>query len=80
MNEVKPNYPRRFFSNTSVYKEWYLVSKGPSYLHNENGPAREYTNGAKEWWLNNKLIKEGGCPSNWDDLVLLAQIERFLDE
>lgn len=81
--EVKPYYPRRY-DDLGGIKEWYLVSKGPFYIHNENGPAREHIAGGrlfgKEWWLNNKLIGTGDCPPNWEELVLLAQLERFLDE
>ena len=29
-------------------------------LHREDGPAKEYTNGDKFWYLNDKLHREGG--------------------
>ena len=27
-------------------------------LHREDGPAVIYTNGTKEWWINNKRLTE----------------------
>ena len=33
-------------------KEWHLNGK----LHREDGPAVEYSNGDKRWYLNDKLI------------------------
>jgi hypothetical protein len=35
-------------------KFWYLNGV----LHREDGPAIEYTNGGKEWWINGKEITE----------------------
>jgi len=32
-----------------------------------DGPALEYNNGHKEWWLNNKLHREDGPAIEWDD-------------
>ena len=29
--------------------KWWYLNGGP---HRENGPAVEYANGSKEWWLN----------------------------
>ena len=29
-------------------------------LHREDGPAVEYTNGFKEWWINGKYHREDG--------------------
>ncbi len=37
-------------------KFWYLNGK----LHNENGPAIEFTNGNKEWRINGLLHREDG--------------------
>lgn len=34
-------------------------------LHNEHGPACEYANGNKEWWLNDKLHREDGPAVEW---------------
>jgi hypothetical protein len=38
-------------------KRWYN-EKGE--LHRKDGPAVEYFNGGKEWWINNKLHREDG--------------------
>ena len=35
-------------------KWWYLNGK----RHREDGPAIEYANGYKEWWLNGKEVTE----------------------
>jgi hypothetical protein len=35
-------------------KCWYLNGK----LHREDGPAIEYANGYKSWWLNDKRLTE----------------------
>lgn len=35
---------------TDLSKRWYKNGR----LHREDGPAIEYSSGAKEWWLNNK--------------------------
>ena len=37
--------------------EWYNLDDE---LHRENGPAVEWTNGDKEWYLNGKLHREDG--------------------
>lgn len=29
-------------------------------LHRENGPAVEYANGSKQWWINGKRHREDG--------------------
>jgi hypothetical protein len=33
-------------------------------LHREDGPAVEYLDGSKEWWINGKLHREDG-PARW---------------
>jgi len=38
-------------------KVWRLPN---GYLHREDGPAVEYANGFKAWYLNNKLHRENG--------------------
>jgi hypothetical protein len=38
-------------------KEWKLPS---GKLHREDGPAIEYSNGNKEWWLSGQLHREDG--------------------
>ena len=36
-------------------------------LHRLNGPAADYTNGAKEWWVNGKRHREDGPAIKWED-------------
>ena len=36
-------------------------------LHRENGPAREWADGLKEWWVNGKLHREDGPAREWAD-------------
>ena len=57
-------------------KAWYKNGK----RHREDGPAIEFPDGTKEWWLNGKLIAEGEHPENWDELIVLAQIEQVMNE
>ena len=38
----------------------YTGDDGLRYYHRENGPAKEWVNGAKEWWLNGKLHRLDG--------------------
>ena len=44
-------YTVRVFSNRT---EWYINGK----LHREDGPAVEYANGYKGWWLNGENLTE----------------------
>lgn len=37
------------------------------YLHREDGPAIEYSDGAKEWWVNGKRHREDGPAIIWSD-------------
>ena len=34
-------------------------------LHRENGPAVEYANGTKSWWLNGERHREDGPAIEW---------------
>jgi len=61
---------------TDGTKLWFLNGK----RHREDGPATEYADGTKEWFLNNKLIARGEQPENWDELVLLAQVEQVMND
>jgi hypothetical protein len=45
-------YQVRVYPNRDKY--WYLNGK----LHREDGPAIEYLNGTKEWWLNGEQLTE----------------------
>jgi hypothetical protein len=37
---------------------FYHKDKEMNILHREDGPAIEWTNGRKEWWLDDKLVSE----------------------
>jgi hypothetical protein len=48
---------------TSIKKEYthyieYRNEKGQ--LHNDNGPAIEWNDGTREWWINGKRHREDG--------------------
>jgi hypothetical protein len=43
-----------YFGNKLWYKEGTMI------LHREDGPAIEYFEGSKEWYLNGKLHREDG--------------------
>jgi hypothetical protein len=60
----------------SVKNIWFINGK----RHREDGPAVERFDETKEWWLDDKQIAEGERPENWDELVLLYQIERMMNE
>ena len=49
-------------------------------LHREDGPAIECGDEPESWWLNGKFIAVGKRPENWDELVLLAQVERVMND
>jgi hypothetical protein len=36
-------------------------------LHREDGPAIEYPDGTKSWYLHGKLHREGGPAAEWSD-------------
>ena len=57
------------------YKEWSQYGK----LHREDGPAIEYTNKTKAWYLNGNYYGRTK-PENWDELVLLAQVEKMMTD
>ena len=39
---------------------WYLPSKGKSCWHRLDGPAVEYNDGIKQWWVNGKQHRLDG--------------------
>jgi hypothetical protein len=45
-------------------KRWYN-SKGQP--HREDGPAFEYIDGGKAWWINGKPHREDGPAIEWTD-------------
>lgn len=46
------------------FKEWRSADGD---LHREGGPAREWANGAKEWWFHGKVHCTNGPAVEWDD-------------
>ena len=56
------------------YKAWYLNGL----LHREDGPAIEEYH-QKTWWLNGRCLGETR-PENWEELILLAQVERVMND
>jgi hypothetical protein len=59
----------------SGFKIWYQNG----ILHREDGPAVSHADGTVEYWLNGKFIAEGMIPENWDELILLYQVERIMN-
>ena len=58
-------------------KKWWINGR----LHREDGPAIEWSAvNQYDWYLNNHFMAEGWKPKNWDELVLLAQIERVMND
>ena len=51
MENLLKNHPVRKIGNGST--RWYLNGQ----LHREDGPAVEYANGTKEWWVDGKHVK-----------------------
>lgn len=58
------------------YRAWWRQGE----IHREDGPAIQRPDGTAEWYLNNKLIAREEKPENWNELVLLAQIEQIMNE
>ena len=54
MNEQPKNY------TTYGDKFWYLPSKGKDHYHRLDGPAVEWKNGSKEWWIDDKRHRSDG--------------------
>jgi hypothetical protein len=42
------------------YAYWVEYLNEQGLLHREDGPAREYSNGTKAWFINGKLHREDG--------------------
>lgn len=71
------NLHNRYYENRSDSEE--SESLGPAVIR-ADGFVVVHADGAKEWWLNGDFIKYGERPENWDELVVLAQIERVMIE
>lgn len=49
-----------FYIDEYGSKIWYLPSKGKSYFHYLDGPAVEWTDGSKWWFVNDNLHRLDG--------------------
>jgi hypothetical protein len=59
------------------YKAWWKYEK----LHREDGPAIEWpARNQYDWYLNGELIGKGIRPENWDELVVLSQVEKIMND
>lgn len=45
----------------------YYSDRGMTVCHRNDGPAIEWANGIKEWYLNGKLHREGGPALEWNN-------------
>jgi hypothetical protein len=48
---------------TNEFKTWYINIFGK--VHRKDGPAIEYRDGSKGWWLNGLLHREDGPAIEW---------------
>jgi NADPH-dependent ferric siderophore reductase len=53
--------------------EWFLNGK----LHREDGPAVEWADGSRSWWLNGEQVTEAEVMKPTKELTV-AQIEQLL--
>ena len=71
-------------------KIWYLPSKGKSYFHRLDGPAIEWHDGTKQWFVNGERHRldgpasedENGSKCWWVDgnLIPTEEVEEWLEE
>lgn len=54
------SYSRIVYKGTKFERKVYYKDKELRIRHREDGPACEWVNGDKEWWLNDKLHRIGG--------------------
>jgi hypothetical protein len=51
----------------SEYKDWVEYRNEQGQLHRTDGPAVEWKNGHKEWWINGQLHREDGPAVKYGD-------------
>ena len=56
-----------FYVDERGNKFWYLPSKGKRYFHQIDGPAIEYSDGTKQWYIDGKLHRLDGPATVWLD-------------
>ncbi len=47
--------------------KWYYSDKEMNIFHREDGPAVEWMNGDKSWWINDERHRENGPAIEWAD-------------
>ena len=52
-------HPKSYI-NEDGGKVWYLPSKGKDHIHRLDGPAVEWEDGSKAWWVDNKIHRLDG--------------------
>jgi hypothetical protein len=50
-----------------TYEEWNRLDPDSIAYHREDGPAREWADGTKEWFLNGKRHRIDGPAVEWDN-------------
>ena len=48
------------YTKTDRYGKYYYKDKEKTIIHREDGPAVEYFNGSKVWWLNGEMHRMDG--------------------
>ena len=57
----------QFIHNSTAGAKYYYSDREMKIFHREDGPAVEYTNGYKEWFINGKLHREDGPANEYAD-------------
>jgi hypothetical protein len=57
----------QYIGITEQGNKYYYKDKAMSVFHREDGPAVEWLNGSKEWWLNGKRHREDGPAIEYSD-------------
>ena len=57
----------QFIHITEGGSKFYYSDREMTILHREDGPALEYPNGDKEWYLNDKRHREDGPAIEWSN-------------
>jgi len=47
--------------------KYYYKDKAMTIFHREDGPAVEFANGSKSWYINDKRHREDGPAIEWSD-------------
>ena len=55
------------YTKTDRYGKYYYKDKEKTIIHREDGPAVEYFNGSKQWWLNGERHRMNGPAVEYAD-------------